>query len=61
MNEPGFAAAIVVPDATAEPQLSTCSVGSGRMEIVIGDVRIIVDAGVDGAALARVLDVIGRR
>jgi hypothetical protein len=31
------------------------------MEIVVGEVRILVDANVDGAALARVLDVIGRR
>jgi hypothetical protein len=32
-----------------------------RMEIVVGDLRIIVDASVDSAALARVVDVIGRR
>jgi hypothetical protein len=31
------------------------------MEIVVGDVRIFVDASVDGAAFARVVDVIGRR
>jgi transposase len=35
---------------------------SGRMVIVVsGDRRIIVDAGVDAAALARVLQVLERR
>jgi hypothetical protein len=61
MDDPGFAAAIIVPDAAAAPERSACSVGSGRMEIVVGNVRILVDASVDGAALARVVDVIGRR
>jgi len=51
----GFAAAVVVPDR------SEYSTEVGRMEIVVGEVRILVDASVDGAALARVLDVIGRR
>jgi hypothetical protein len=31
------------------------------MEIIIDDVRILVGASVNGAALARVVDVIGRR
>jgi transposase len=61
MDEPGFAPAIVVPEATATPERPTCSAGAGRMEIVVGGVRILVDASVDGAALARVLDVIERR
>jgi hypothetical protein len=34
----------------------------GRMEIVLSnDRRVIVDAGVDGSALGRVLDVLERR
>ncbi len=61
IDDPGFAAAIIVPDAAAAAERSACSVGSGRMEIVVGNVRILVDASVDGAALARVVDVIGRR
>jgi transposase len=61
MDEPGFAPAIVVPEAAATPERSACSTGAGRMEIVVGDVRILVDASVDGVALARVLDVIERR
>ena len=61
MDEPSFAAAIVVPDATTTPERAGCSAGAGRMEIVVGDVRIIVDASVNSAALARVVDVIGRR
>jgi transposase len=57
----GFAAAVVVPDrnSTAEPVASTP--GVGRMEIMIGPARIIVDATVDAAALARVLAVLARR
>ena len=58
MDEPGFAAAIVVPDAAGAPARPP---GAGRMEIVVGDVRILIDASVDGAALARVVDAIGRR
>jgi transposase len=61
VDEPGFAAAIVVPDAAGASERSACSAGIGRMEIVVGDVRIFVDASVDGAAFARVVDVIGRR
>src|SRR6478736_347244 len=56
-DEPGFAAAIVVPDAAGASERSACSAGAGRMEIVVGDVRIFVDASVDGAAFARVVDV----
>ena len=61
MDAPGFAATIVIPDAATTPERAACSAGTGRMEIVVGDVRIIVDASVDSAALARVVDVIGRR
>jgi transposase len=55
----GFARAMVVadpaPSAPAAPP-------SGRMEIEIGkDRRIIVDAGVDVAALARVLAILARQ
>ena len=55
----GFVPAIVFPEdpASASPVLS-----STRMEIVVsGDRRVIVDAGVDMAALARVLDLLERR
>jgi len=61
IDSPGFAAAVVVPDEPAAPNLSARSTGVGRMEIVVGEVRILIDASVDGAALARVLDVIGQR
>jgi len=61
MEEPGFAAAIVVPETPAEPVPALALAGTGRMEIVLGEVRILVDASVDGAALARVLDAVGRR
>jgi transposase len=49
------AAAAIEPAVTAPPT-------SGQMVIVVGrDRRIIVDAGVDAAALARVLQVLERR
>jgi transposase len=51
--------AVVVPPTAAS---STGSWPTGRMEIVsLSGRRVIVDAGVDGAALARVLDVLERR
>ena len=55
----GFARALVVadpaPSARADPAI-------GRMEIEIGkDRRVIVDAGVDVGALARVLTLLARR
>ena len=57
----GFMPAVIVPEppktaaATVEP-------GEGRMEIVLArGRRVIVNAGVDAAALARVLDVLERR
>jgi transposase len=54
----GFAAAMIVPDAPAvrcDPGL-----GAGRMEISVGEARIVVDAGVDAVALARVVEVLLR-
>ena len=55
----GFVPAMVV----ADPAPSALAVpASGRMVIEIGrDRRVIVDAGVDGAALARVLAILERR
>ena len=51
----------VVPAAAVEPAV-TAPLTSGQMVIVVGrDRRIIVDAGVDAAALARVLQVLERR
>ena len=51
----------VVPAAAVEPAV-TAPPTSGQMVIVVGrDRRIIVDAGVDAAALARVLQVLERR
>lgn len=55
----GFVPAMVV----ADPAPSDSAVpASGRMVIEIGrDRRVIVDAGVDGTALARVLAILERR
>ena len=55
----GFVPAMVV----ADPMPSTpAAPASGRMVIEIGkDRRVIVDAGVDAAALARVLAILERR
>ncbi len=55
----GFAPAIVA--AGAEPVVAATSV-NGRMVIIVGkDRQVIVDAGVDAAALSRVLQVLERR
>ena len=57
-SEPGFVPAVVVP----EQEKTSLTATVGRMVIVLADRRrIIVDAGVDAAALARVLDVLERR
>ena len=57
-SAPGFVPAIVV----AEAQPSAARGAIGRMEIVVAKGRrIIVDAGVDAAALARVVEVLERR
>jgi transposase len=54
---PGFVRAVIVPEG---PRTGTAP--TGRMEIVVrSGRRIIVDAGVDAAALARVLEVVDRR
>lgn len=57
----GFVPATVVPDLP--PALIVPGApASGRMVIVVGkDRRVIVDAGVDATALARVLKVLERR
>ena len=55
----GFVPAMVVPEAA--PTVTTVP-ARGRMVIVIANGgRVIVDAGVDAAALARVLEVLERR
>jgi len=55
----GFVPALVVPES---PVSSTATLSSTRIEIVVSrDRRIIVSAGVDVAALARVLDILSRR
>ncbi len=55
----GFVPALVVPES---PVSSPATLSSTRMEIVVSrDRRIIFDAGVDVAALARVLDLLSRR
>jgi transposase len=57
-SAPGFVPAMVV----AEAQPGTARGAIGRMEIVVAKGRrIIVDAGVDAAALARVIEVLDRR
>ena len=57
-SAPGFVPAIVV----AEAPPGTARGAIGRMEIVVAKGRrIIVDAGVDAAALARVIEVLDRR
>ena len=60
VQQTGFARAMV---ATAETMAAEPGAGaSGRMVIEIGkDRRVIVDAGVDVAALARVLAILERR
>jgi transposase len=58
-EQTGFARAII--GAEVEPSLAGAPT-SGQMVIVVGrDRRVIVDAGVDAAALARVLQVLERR
>jgi len=55
----GFVPAMVVPETA--PTVTTVP-ARGRMVIVIANGgRVIVDAGVDAAALARVLEVLERR
>jgi transposase len=54
----GFAPVMIA--AQAEPVVAAAPV-KGRMVIIVGKGRVIVDAGVDAAALARVLQVLERR
>ena len=55
----GFVPAMVIPETA--PTVPAAS-ARGRMVIIVGrDRRVIVDAGVDAAALARVLAVLERR
>jgi transposase len=57
----GFVPATVVSDLPAAPTFPAVP-ASGRMVIVVGkDRRVIVDAGVDATALARVLKVLEQR
>jgi transposase len=57
----GFVPAMVVPESPPAPMAPAVAAG-GRMVIVVGkDRRVIVDAGVDATALARVLKVLERR
>jgi transposase len=57
----GFVPAMVVPESPSAP-IAPAVPASGRMVIVVGkDHRVIVDAGVDATALARVLKVLERR
>jgi transposase len=60
LQQTGFVPAMVAAAETGTMQATAPA--SGRMEIVVGkDRRVIVDAGVDAAALARVLQVLERR
>jgi transposase len=56
---PGFVPAMIIPEETrSDSGVSP----TGRMEIVVAKGRrIIVDAGVDAAALARVIAILDRR
>ncbi len=55
----GFVPAIVIPETAPTVPAAPAR---GRMVIIVGtNRRVIVDAGVDAAALARVLEVLERR
>src|SRR5258707_4982859 len=59
-QQAGFVPAMVI--AAETPAMATAAPSSGQMVIIVGkDSRVIVDAGVDTAALARVLQVLERR
>lgn len=62
--KPSLLPAVLVEAASlaASPAMGLAPAVPGRMEIVLSnDRRVIVDAGVDGSALRRVLDVLERR
>lgn len=55
--QPGFVPAMVMPDPPPVQSTVLATPASGRMEIVVGKAcRVIVDAGLETAALPRVLD-----
>ena len=57
-EQSGFARVVL----STEVEPAAAATPSGQMVIVVGrDRRVIVDAGVDAAALARVLQVLERR
>ncbi len=59
-EQSGFARVVLA--AEVAPAVVVATPTSGQMVIVVGrDRRVIVDAGVDAAALARVLQVLERR
>ena len=59
-EQSGFARVVLA--AEVEPAVAAATPPSGQMVIVVGrDRRVIVDAGVDAAALARVLQVLEGR
>jgi transposase len=59
-QQAGFVPAMLI--AAETPPIATAAASSGQMVIIVGkDRRVIVDAGVDTAALARVLEVLERR
>ena len=58
----GLAPAVIVPEKPAAVLSASVVAAVGRMEIVLaGARRVIVDKGVDAAALARVIEVLERR
>jgi transposase len=58
-EQPGFVPAMII--AETAPTVPAAP-ASGQMVIIVGkDRRVIVDAGVDATALARVLEVLERR
>ena len=58
-QQAGFVPALVI--AAETPAMATAAPSSGQMVIIVGkDRRVIVDASVDTAALARVLQVLER-
>ena len=60
IQQSGFVRAVVASPETVAPESRAST--TGRMVIEIGeDRRVIVDAGVDAAALARVLAILERR
>ena len=60
IQQSGFVRAVVASPETVAPESRAST--TGRMVIEVGeDRRVIVDAGVDAAALARVLAILERR